>query len=137
MEKASKDSFVEIPLNNFNKKSFQFPSTLFETRFAPNPKNLTEFRKILEAHGYHVINLISTDRIIFATKSVATSWIGAVELKEHPQSQKNLYLSLNISASLPKTIQPYFLMKNWKIENKVYLNDEKGNGVALIEYHLA
>jgi hypothetical protein len=39
--------------------------------------------------------------------------------------------------ALHKTIQPYFMMKNWKIENKIYLHDEKGNGVALVEYHFA
>jgi hypothetical protein len=40
MEKGLKESFIEIPLANFNKKPYQFSSSLFETRFAANQKNL-------------------------------------------------------------------------------------------------
>jgi hypothetical protein len=65
------------------------------------------------------------------------SCISAVEIKELPHNQKNLYLLLNITASLRSQLKPFFLMKNWRIENKICLQDEKGNGVALVEYNLA
>jgi len=103
----------------------------------PSSKNLVEFRRIIEAHGYQCISLISEERIIFACKSLSKSSISAVEIKELPHNQKNLYLLLNITASLRAQLRPFFLMKNWHIENKIYLQDEKGNGVALVEYNLA
>lgn len=28
-------------------------------------------------------------------------------------------------------------MKNWKIENKIYIEDDKGSGIALLEYNFA
>lgn len=78
MDKSNKENFVEIPLANFNRKQCTFPATIFETRFAPSAKNLVEFRRIIETHGYQCISLISEERIIFACKSLSKSCISAV-----------------------------------------------------------
>lgn len=96
-----------------------------------------EFRKIIEAHAYQCISLISEERIIYACKQMSKNKICAVEIKELPHSQKNLYLLINITVCLRNHLKPFFLMKNWRIDNKVCLQDEKGNGVALVEYNLA
>jgi hypothetical protein len=81
MDKSNKENFIEIPLASFNRKQYQFPTSIFETRFMPSSKNLTEFRKIIEAHGYQCISLISEERIIFACKSMSKNCISAVEIK--------------------------------------------------------
>jgi hypothetical protein len=53
-------------------------------------------------------------------------------VKEVSSKNRCIYVSLNLNSSLKKEIRQYFLMKNWKIENKIYIEDEKGSGIALL-----
>jgi hypothetical protein len=60
-----------------------------------------------------------------------------IEIKEvGSKNNKSIYLSVNLTPSLKKDIRKYFMLKNWKIMDKIYLQDEKGqSGLVMLEYN--
>jgi hypothetical protein len=41
-----------------------------------------------------------------------------------------------LTPALKKELRKYFMLKNWKIQDKVYLQDEKGqSGLVMLEYN--
>ena len=43
---------------------------------------------------------------------------------------------MNLTPALKKDIRKYFMLKNWKIIDKIYLQDEKGqSGLVMLEYN--
>lgn len=80
---------------------------------------------------------MSEERNIFCVRVGSNDRLAIVEVKEVSARNRCLYVSLNLNSSLKKEIRPYFLIKNWKIQNKLYLEDERAAGLALLEYNFA
>ena len=52
------------------------------------------------------------------------------------KNNKSIYLSINLTSALKKYIRKYFMLKNWKILDKIHFQDEKGqSGLVLLEYN--